>query len=195
MQLRLLDLAHRVARQHLDVLDLLGALVARKAQRLAVRAHLGERERCTVAGDHDGAHTFARAADRADRSPWPRAPRGCRDEHVLDLGHRDVLRVADHDLLKPPGDPHVARDADAAEVAGAEPPPGEVTRRVERGVRVADAAAGVRGARARPRRPPGRRRRARRPRAARRRWRAGRRSRRARRAGPRSGRTWRWGTR
>ena len=59
-------------------------------------------------------------------------------QDVLDLEHRDVLRVADDDVLQPAGDPHVSTVIDAAEVAGAEPPFGEEARGVERGVYVAD---------------------------------------------------------
>jgi len=72
-------------------------------------------------GHDHGAHPLAGAligqADHRDVGDQRMAT-----QNVLDLRGRDVLRVADDDVLQPPGDAHVAAGVDLAQVAGAKPP-------------------------------------------------------------------------
>ena len=66
--------------------------------------------------------------------------RGVLVERFLDLQRRDVLGVADDDVLDPTGHAHVAVGVDDPEVAGAEPAVGVERGGVERGVDVPEEA-------------------------------------------------------
>src|SRR5579871_1100705 len=118
-------LAGGVAREGVDVLDLLGHGLAAQALGLEPRTRLDECERGrTVGVAHDGAHPFTGppVGQADDRHV---GHRGVGEQEVLDLLGGDVLAVADDDVLEPSGDAHEPLVVDHAEVAGPEPPVGD----------------------------------------------------------------------
>ena len=113
-------LAGGVARQDVDDLELLGQLLDHQPGAAQVGDHLVEGQRQRGIGElHDGADPLARVrighADDGDVGHL-----GVRVEEVLHLLGRDVLTLADDDVLEPTGDDEVAALVEPTQVAGAE---------------------------------------------------------------------------
>src|SRR5918994_5544083 len=135
-ELVLQDLAGRVARQHVDDLELLGDLLGHQPRpRAEVEDVLEVRWRLLVGGDDDRAPPLPRRVvlqpDHGDV-----ADPGGREQHVLDLLCADRLTLADDHVLEPAGDRDVAVGVLEAEIAGTEPPVVVERVRVERRVDV-----------------------------------------------------------
>ena len=114
--------------------DLLGhqpdALAVLEDARRASAGRPGRRARRTRPPSRRGRRRGCRARRRRRSSGW-------RVEHVLDLLGRDVLALADDDVLDPAGDEDRAVRVEAAEVAGVQEPVGGERVGVERAVDVA----------------------------------------------------------
>src|SRR5438045_3635797 len=114
------DLAHGVARDLVDDLELLGNLLSGQADGAAVLGDVGERQVVhTVLELDDRAASLTRlgVGDRDDRDiDDPRVA----VQHVFYLGGGDVLGVPDHHVFQAARDPHVAGREHGTEVARAQ---------------------------------------------------------------------------
>lgn len=99
--------------------------------------HRGQRDPPVRRGNDDCAYSFARSCVR-------KAEHGCvgdvgmAQEHLFDFAGRDVLTIADDDVLQAPGDGDVSVIVDGAEISGPEPAGLIDGVRVECGVDVAE---------------------------------------------------------
>ena len=141
-QLLLEDLAHRVPGQRVDDFELLGALLDREALEAAVLADVGQLHLASFSQNDDGDDALSRA--RVGHSEHGRfRDVGMAVEQLLDLDDRDVLGVADDDVLDATRDADVAVHIDRPEVPGVEPSVGIDRILVERRVDVTGEALGT----------------------------------------------------
>src|SRR5437763_86505 len=120
-ELVLQDFSGRVARQHVDDLQLLGDLLGHQACFAAeVEDVLEVGRRLLVGGDDDRARPLPRrVVGQTDHGDV--ADAGVREQQVLDFLGADGLALADDDVLESARDRDVAVGILEAEVAGAEP--------------------------------------------------------------------------
>src|SRR5262245_1676189 len=137
-ELVLAYLAGRVARQLIDQLELFGDLLPHDAPPFHERAHRGKRQ-CRRPGPRHDAGAHALAARRVRHADHRHVGDGgmCR-QLVLDALGREVLALADDDVLLAAGDADVALGVAHGEVAGAEEAVGREGR-VQLGVEVTHA--------------------------------------------------------
>ena len=114
------DLATRVARQHIDELDLFGDLLHRETGSATVIRDRGEVERCGAVAQHDhraGALAARRVGETDHRDV---GDVGVLVQHVFHLLGRDVLTLADDHILEPAVHGEVPVLVHRAEIAGTE---------------------------------------------------------------------------
>ena len=121
LELVLEDLAAGVAREHVDDLELLGDLLHHEPGGAAVSTIASRSsERAAPSRSTTTAHAALAALGVGQADHRDVGDLGVREEQVLDLLGRDVLALADDDVLEPPATVRLPCSSTRAEVAGAE---------------------------------------------------------------------------